>query len=262
MIARVLLLAAIATAVGGFASLHAQAPAEGGAGGGLAVLTGRLADEAGQPLAHREVQACMTTVCFFGETGADGRFRFEMPLEAPVQLAIKTPEAPSTTPPQAAALAPVRIAGDSRRDVGTVYVPALPGGPVSILPGPEPQTVQAGDGLELTIRRPDLVPAAGKVLGGVAARRIQPAHVPPYELPNGETVIAVYALHPFAAASRSPMAVRMPSSLPAGSRVWFRTIHEIDGTFSEPVPGRATGTHVATDAAAGITELTHLVITR
>ena len=47
-----------------------------------------------------------------------------------------------------------------------------------------------------------------------------------------------------------------------GTRVKFRTINEIDGTFSAAVTGRATGTHVVTDPGHGIGRLTYLVISR
>ena len=52
------------------------------------------------------------------------------------------------------------------------------------------------------------------------------------------------------------------STLPAGTPVKFRTIDEIDGSFSAAVPGRATGTHVTTDPGTGIGRLTYLVISR
>ena len=47
-----------------------------------------------------------------------------------------------------------------------------------------------------------------------------------------------------------------------GTRVKFRTIDEIDGTFSAPVAGQASGRYLTTDPGAGITELTYLVISR
>ncbi len=225
------------------------------------MLTGVLRNETGQPLAYSDVQACTTIVCLFGESGPDGRFRFELPV-GPAQFVIKTPEDVSTTPRRAAALSPVRVSGRSYIAAGSVDVPVLPDALALRSAGGDRQTVEAGDGLELTISLSDLVAPAGKVLVGVAARRIPAAQVPSYDLPGDETIVAVYALHPFAATSRSPMGVNVPSGLPSGTPVRFRTIREIDGSFSEPAPGRATGTHVATDRSAGITELTHVVITR
>jgi len=56
--------------------------------------------------------------------------------------------------------------------------------------------------------------------------------------------------------------VRVPSDLPAGTPVRFRTIDEIDGTLSEPVPGEADGQFAATDPDAGIAELSWLVLSR
>jgi hypothetical protein len=223
-------------------------------------LAGTLADEAGAPIVFEMVLACMATTCLFGESEADGRFEF--PIEPPAEVALKTPPDLSTTPRRAAALCPVRIVDGARVTVGTLHVPSLPQG-VAIGPaGADPQTLAAGDGLELTLRRADLTPRIGDVLVDVAARLVPPARVCPQLDLGGEEILAVYALHPFAAVSVSPIAVRAPSDLPSGTEVKFRTISEIDGHLSEPAPGRATGTAVETDPATGITELTWLVISR
>lgn len=223
-------------------------------------LMGVLADEDGQPLGHEMVLACMATVCLFGETEADGRFFFA--IDSPAAVALKTPEDLATVPRRAAALCPVAITGDSTVEVGTLHVAYLPQGapigPVAM----DPQTLNVGDGLELTLRRGDLSPRIGDVLVDAAARLIPPAKVCPLLSVQGEEIIAVYALHPFAATCTSPIAVRAPSNLPSGTAVNFRTISEIDGHLSEPAPGHADGTAVATDLGAGIRELTWLVISR
>jgi hypothetical protein len=70
----------------------------------------------------------------------------------------------------------------------------------------------------------------------------------------------VYALHPFAATSRNAVGIQLESDLAAGTTVLFRTIDEIDGRFSEPVPGVATGTSLMTEEGTGINVLTHLVV--
>ena len=223
-------------------------------------LAGTLVDEAGAPIRFEQVLACMATVCLFGQSDGDGRFVF--PIEPPAEVALKTLPDLSSTSRRAAALCPVRIVGDALVKVGTFHVPTLPPG-VPI--GPEsadPQTLMAGDGLELTLRRADLTPRIGDVLVDVAARLVPPAQVCSQLDLGDEEILAVYALHPTAAVSDSPIAVRAPSDLPAGTAVKFRTISELDGRFSEPAPGRATGTAVETDPAAGITELTWLVISR
>lgn len=223
-------------------------------------LAGTLVDEAGAPLPFEMVLACMSTVCLFGGSEADGRFVF--PIEPPAEVALKTLADLSTTPRRAATLCPVRIVDDALVKVGALHVPSLPPG-VPIEPASaDPQTLLAGDGLELTLRRADLAPRLGDELVDVAARRVPPEQVCPQLALAGEEIVAVYALHPSAAVSASPIAVRAPSDLPAGTVVEFRTISEIDGHFSEPAPGRATGTAVETDPAAGITELTWLVISR
>ena len=216
-------------------------------------------DEAGRPLAYAEVQACTSTVCFFGESGSDGNFRFELPSRA-ARYVVKTVEDSSMTPRRAAALAPTRVSGLTPIDLGPVYVPTLPQG--AALPvGAGRQVVQPGDGLELTLSRQDLAAPPGKALARLAARRIPLDRVPRYLLPDNESVVAVFALHPLGVTSTSPIAVRARATLPSGTPVYFRTIDDIDGTLSDPVPGYVAGTHVATDASTGITRLTHLVIT-
>jgi hypothetical protein len=221
-------------------------------------VTGVLKNEAGRPLAGAKVLACMTKVCLVGETGADGRFRFS--IDPPVDIVIKTEPDLAASPRRGAAMMPVALAGRRVIDVGSVYVPSLPAG-LPFGPGADdPQTVAAGDGLELTLSRKALKPRPGDVIVELAARRVPAARAPKYATLGGEEVIAVYALYPFAATSATPIAVRVASTLPDGAAVKFRTINEIDGTFSAPVPGRASAGFVATDAGAGITGLTWLVI--
>ncbi|HET6479325.1 MAG TPA: hypothetical protein VFG35_04670, partial [Actinoplanes sp.] len=184
-------------------------------------LAGTLADEAGVPIGFEMVLACMATTCLFGESEADGRFAFA--IEPPAEVALKTPPDLSTTPRRAAALCPVRIVDDALIKVGTLYVPSLPQGVPIGSASADPQTLMAGDGLELTLRRADLTPRIGDVLVDVAARLVPLAQVCPQLDLGGEEIVAVYALHPFAAVSASPIAVRAPSDLPSGTAVKFRT---------------------------------------
>lgn len=225
----------------------------------VAVVTGALADDTGRPLAHADVQACSSVTCLFGTTDAAGSFRFELPVKA-APFVIKTLEDAPASPKRGAALAPVRLSGGAHIDMGVVYVPALPVA-TPYRPGVPERVMTAGDGLELTIQG-ELTPPPGTLVAGLAARRLTDGQIPSYDLPADETVVAVYALSPVGTRSASPMGVRVPSALPAGTRVRLRTIDEIDGTFSQPAFGRATGTHIVTDEGAGVTRLTHLVITR
>lgn len=223
-------------------------------------LAGVMMDQAGQALGNQSILACMATVCLFGDTDAEGRFAF--PIEPPAEVALKTPEDLSVTPRRGAALCPVRIDGAALVQVGSLYVPSLPEG-VPIGPASmDPQTLLAGDGLELTLRRADLTPRLGDTLVDVAARQVPLSQVCSVLDLGDEEILAVYALHPFAATSASPIAVRAPSDLPAGTPVRFRSINEIDGHLSEPVPGVADGTAVTTEPSLGITELSWLVISR
>jgi hypothetical protein len=232
------------------------------AGQGTSGVTGVLKDEAGRPLAGAKVLACMRKVCLVGETSARGRFTFQ--IDTPADVVIKTEGDLESTPRRAVAMRPVQLTGARVVNVGSVYVPTLPAGQTFGGAGAPPDTwpLEVGDGLTLTVSRRLLRPAAGFAIVDVAARRIPLARVPRYPVLGKERVIAVYALHPFAATSVMPIAVRIRSRLPPGTRVKFRTIDEIDGTFSEPIAGASTGRYLVTDPATGIHRLTYLVISR
>jgi len=192
----------------------------------------------------------------------DGRFRFDLPLKTPVQVLLKTPEQLTGTRRLGAAMFPVNVGGRGPIDVGALFVPNLPAGVPLPAAGSGRQVVSVGDGLDLSLDPAHLKAAPGHVLMHLAARRLPGARAAALRLPAGERVVAVYALHPFGATSDSPIGLRAPSTLAAGTAVKFRTMGELDGTLSEPVPGRATGRHLATDLSAGITHLTYLVISR
>jgi hypothetical protein len=223
-------------------------------------LAGILKDGDGEILANQQVLACMSTVCLYGMSAADGSFSF--PIEPPVAVALKTPEDLSVEPRRGSALCPVSIASSDLVVVGDLHCPLLPAGVPFGPATADPQVLAPGDGLELTLRRADLTPRVGDTLVDAAARRVPPEQVCSQLAIPGEEIAAVYALHPFGALSSSPIAVRVPSDLPAGTPVSFRTIDEIDGTLSDPVPGTADGQFAATDADAGIAELSWLVLSR
>jgi hypothetical protein len=223
-------------------------------------VTGVLLDEGEQPLGNIAVLACTAKFCLFGQSEANGHFAF--PFDPPVDVAVKTQEDLTTSPRLGAALVPVRIVDSSLVDLGNVHVPTLP---VGAKVGPEsqdPQTLLVGDGLELTVRRADLDPPLGALLDDLAARAIPTAHLHPLPALGAEEILAVYALHPFTTTSLSPIAVRAPSTLAAGTAVYFRSVSELDGRLSAPVLGHADGAFVKTDPADGIAELTWLVISR
>ena len=223
-------------------------------------LAGFMRDGDGQLLGEQQVLACMATTCLYGSTDADGFFFFE--IEPVENVALKTTGDPDTEPRRAAALCPIDIVDDELVYAHTLYVPLLPEG---VLFGPEeddPQTLAVGDGLELTFNRADLTPRLGDALVDAAARAVPPEQRCPQLVIPGEEILAVYALHPFAATSSSPIAVRATSDLPDGTEVQLRTISEIDGEWSDPVVGHADGSAVTSDEGLGITELSWLVISR
>jgi len=237
-----------------------DAAVDGPDGGGEAGpgLAGTLRDENGDPRNGQQVAACMSHTCLYDTTGLDGRFYF--PIEPSEDIALKTPERLGEFPRRGASLCPILIRDQSLVDVGDFHVPSLPDGTFIEAEDQDPQTLDVGDGLELTLSRGDIEPAVGDTLVDAAARLVTPERRPDQLAVEGEEIIAVYALHPFAATSSSPIQVRADSTLTAGTAVNFRTISEIDGHFSEPVSGAADGSVVATDEGLGITELTWLVI--
>lgn len=228
-------------------------------GAGMPGIVGQLIDGSGQGVAAVQVLACQATTCYFGESDAEGRFEFD--INPPAEVALKTHANLASTPRLAAALEPVDIVDDTRIDLGTVYVPDLPAGAVIGPATDDPQILTAGDGLELTVSRADLTAPIGELLYDVAARRIPIEHVPIYTDLGSDHILAIYALHPFATRSATPIAVRAPLDLPDGTAVSFHTVSELDGNCSPAVPGQANGGYVTTDPGTGITHLTYLVIT-
>jgi hypothetical protein len=219
---------------------------------------GVVVDGSGVPLADYRVLACNAATCFTKESEDDGSFVFD--FATPMRVAVKTHEDLYTTPRMGAALEPINVT-DRTVELGTLWVPDLPAGVRVGDADTDPQDLAVGDGLELTLNRADLVPDFGVFLYDIAARQLPAAHVPIYEDLGVEEVIAVYAVHPFATGSTSPIGIRVPCTLPAGTEVYFRHIDEIDGTFSAPAVGRCDGSHATTDPGEGVLRLTHLVIT-
>jgi hypothetical protein len=221
-------------------------------------LRGTLVADDGAAIADHPVLACMATACLLGQSGSEGQFWFS--IESPADVALKTLEDLDSKPRRGALLMPVHITGSRLVDVGDVGVPTLPDGVPFAPKSAGPTVYEAGDGLILTLVRGDLTPRLGDFLRDVAARRIPLTEIRPMAGLEGERIDAVYALHPFAAVSASPIAVEAEADLPSGTAVNFRSISEIDGRLSEPVPGRADGAFVRTDPGTGLSELTWLVI--
>lgn len=236
-------------------------PGAGGAPAGPGV-TGVLADEAGRPIRGAPVLFCNTRVCYSDDTAADGRFTFLCDAEVPVDFVVKSLEGAGTTPRRGVTMFPLRFLEAATVDVGWLFVPDLPAGAVLGPSSGEPQVLDVGDGLRLTVRRADLAAPPGASLHDIAARRIPPERVPPLAGLEGEEIVAVYALYPFATTSGSPIAVQAPADLAPGTPVRFRTLSEYDGTLSAPAPGEADGAVVRTAPRSGIDELTWLVISR
>ena len=223
-------------------------------------IAGVLQDEAGQPIADAVVMACMSRVCLYSRTAVDGRFGFD--VEPPADIAIKTDGDPSATPRRAAALFPVRLTEARVMDVGVVGSPSLPEGVALASAANDPQIIQAGDGLTLTLNRGALTPRLGEVLIDVAARQVPAALVPRY----GALAMTRYwrctRSTPLRRRARSPSRSGRARRCRTAPSSGFERSVRFDGQFSPPVSGRAAGGWVSTEAGAGISELTYLVIAR
>lgn len=222
--------------------------------------TGVVLHEEGAPVANGMVLGCTVRFCLFGSTDGDGRFAFM--FDPPATMIVKTPEDDTATPRRAEGIQPIEVSDHTLVDVGTVWVPTLPAGAILGPPSADPRTVQLGDGLELTVRRADLQAPVGKRTNNLAARSVAPAHQPRFSALAGEELVAVYALYPFATVSRSPIGVRVASTLPAGTVVKLRTVDELDGHLSDPVLATADGAYLATAPGTGITKVSWLLISR
>jgi hypothetical protein len=231
-----------------------------GSGGSVPGVEGVVVDEAGAPIASTQVLACSSASCLFGSSDAEGRFFFE--LEPPLDLIVKTLPNLSFTPRRAAAIHPVQLLDASTIDVGELFVASLPAGANIGPASADPQTLAAGDGLELTLNKADMHAPLGQALIDVAARRIPDERV--FAVPDlvGEEVVAMFALHPFTGRSDTPIGVRAALPVPAGTTVYFRTFSELDGHVSAPAQGTSDGSFVETDPGEGIDELTWLVISK
>lgn len=213
----------------------------------------------GEPISGLQILCCNVATCYVDDSAGDGSFWFPLTYEGdPIEIAMKTHEDLYLTPRHGAALEPVVFTGQ-HIDVGTLWVPDLPSGVRVGDPEDDPQTLRVGDGLELTVNRADLVPDLGVFLYDIAARRLPAEHVPPYPELGDETVWAVFAIHPFATTSASPIAIEVPCDLPAGTVVHVRAPDHLDGTMSAPATARCDGAVLTTDPGQGVTKLTHLV---
>jgi hypothetical protein len=246
---------AIGTALILSAACRASTPPQGPA------ITGVVKNESGRAIEDLTVQGCTSTVCLFTTSDANGRFSI-VGLEPPVRVVVKTPYDDNVTPWRAEAIAPVHLLGNSNVDVGTVYVPTLPKA-VPLGPANDPQTIALPDGLSLTLRRADLKMPLGVAQDDLlSAKLIAPRQVPKFADLGSEKVVAVYALYPFGTKSQSPIAVRLTSTLPAGTKVRLRTVHELDGTLSEPRNATSDGKYITSDPGTGIVDLTWLLVSR
>jgi hypothetical protein len=250
------------SAAGGSAGMESGGSAGSGAAPSGLSVKGIIEDETGKGVGGTDVLCCSLLTCYTIKSTAVGSFTFNFEASLPVHFVVKTLEDTTEVPRRAATMFPLHLVEPVVIDTGKMLVPSLPDGAALGPKSSDPQKLEVGDGLELTVSRADLMPPIGGFIDDIAARKIPLERVPPLPDLGAEEVIAVYALHPFTTTSKSPIAVRAPSDLPAGTKVKLRTINEYDGTLSAPAEGQADGAEIATLPAAGIEELTWLVISK
>lgn len=220
---------------------------------------GVLIDADGLPIAGAMVLGCTEVTCIYATSEADGWFWFD--TDPDWQMAIKTKEDLALAPRRGAALEPCVIIGQTAIDIGELYAPSLPDGQPWASEAADPQVFDAGDGLTLQMNRADVTLAILESFDDVAAARIPEDYVPTYpDLPAGETLVGVWAVHPFAAYSSSPVAVAVESTLPAGTVVHFRYVDSLGGELSPPAVGESDGTVARTDPGEGLYELSYVVV--
>ncbi|MEZ4236951.1 MAG: hypothetical protein R3F59_12525 [Myxococcota bacterium] len=108
--------------------------------------------------------------------------------------------------------------------------PGSPFGPAS----EDPQVLDAGNGVVLTLAVADLAPPILVSLVDVATGVVPLEHLPAYPALAGEELLAAYTVHPFHTTSASPVGVAVPTTLPAGAVVHFRSIDALGGTCHAP----------------------------
>ncbi len=223
-------------------------------------IVGVVKDEAGRNVEGALVLGCTNTACPNATTDVNGRF-YIGGYETPVDVAVKIPEDEGATPPCLETITPVRLVDESVVDVGTLYVPVMPA-PVRLGLN-YPQTVELSDGLILKLHSRDINwPLTAISNDRLAARLLTPSQIPKFPELGAEKVLAVYAFFPFGTRSKSKIAVRFPTKVPAGTKVRLRTIGDLDGRLSPPEAGTSDGKFILSDPGAGITDLTWLVVSQ
>jgi hypothetical protein len=220
-------------------------------------VRGTLVGPDGAVLPFTSILCCQPSTCAKAETDRVGAFTFD--IDEGTAVAVKTHHELLVTPRLAAALVPA-VAGARGIDVGEVYVPDLPPGTPLERAEPGPQTLQAGDGLSLTVVFADLTPDLGVTLYDFAARRLPAPRVPRYEELGEREVLGVWAAHPFATRSDTPMGIAVPVALADGTAVEVFSVSHLDGRLSDPVAAEVSGGMATTLPGEGLEWLTHVVV--
>jgi hypothetical protein len=227
---------------------------------------GQVVDESGVPIPGLTMSVCADQ-CFFGTTGADGRF--------------------TVVPDQHIVLANYAVELHGRPDRATYYTPLAPANGLMVdfaaplvlplLPSSGPQ-VAAGSAVtsgDLTLS----VPAGADVVFNVEdfgtpnGHQLRVLKADPAKLPFINTVPdALYGCSPFEVSfsQKASLAFTNSAGLPAGAAVEIQSMRGL--VNGAPPAGRfvhaatahvsADGTTIATDAGEGVTELTWLALKR
>jgi hypothetical protein len=217
-------------------------------------VTGRVVDSTGASWANAHMQIC-DTICYLGTAGADGVFT----------MGIK--------PTGTYAIDATGALGDGRSASRTVYARLIDQdvtlGDIAVYETGAGQTLTSqkdvaidGD-LTLLAVDPSALTLSGNVTTPYAAGiRVQKATFPTYDT-QGKTVVAMWALNPFATKSSKPIAVTIKNSfgLAAGAKLAMRAVDDVKGQLLAEVPLTvSTDAMTITTDSGGVDRLTWIVL--
>jgi hypothetical protein len=215
-------------------------------------VTGRVVDATGTPWPAARLQIC-ASICYLGTAGTDGTFK--MNVESNTYAVDAT-----------GALSDGRTA--SRTVYSHVIAQATMLGDIVVLETgtgqalSSPQDVPIDANLTLLAVDPSALTIPTMVSPYAAGVRVPSAAFPVYGT-AGKTVLAMWALNPFAAVSSKPIAVTIKNvfGLSAGAKVAMRAVSDATGTLLTEIPMTvSTDASTITTDSGGLDRLTWIVL--
>lgn len=227
-------------------------------------IKGVIKDEMDKAVGMVQVLNCSSTTCITGTAGGDGLFN--TCGIALTDIASKTEEECKHMPRYGAGVQFVSITKNEETvDAQTIWVPIMGAGSAIDRKGATPATLDGGDSVFVTLKGADLS-YIGDPDCTLAARMMPKAKWPNLNLPDKSTPVAYIVLSPFAASSKSKVALKakLPTPIAANAAVEFFFFDYLaSGWDPKPALGHADkdGAFVSTDPNEGITQLTYVAVT-